>query len=114
MSRKNIGKIDRLVNFTCSHMSCSAFILQQNLTSPPPSIRRACMNDWLIYWPGNDNASMQYVSRITGHDIKALKQLCTTKFDSITIDGSGNGAELQLNLFTEIKDSEDHGGSEKC
>lgn len=114
MSRRNIGKIDRLVNFTCSHMSCSAFILQQNLTSVPPSIRRACMNDWLIYWPGNDNASNQYVSRMTGHDMKALKRLCETKYDSITLDGSGNGPALRLNLFTEIKDEEDNIANESC
>ena len=114
MSGKNRGKIDRLVNMTSSHFGCSVFILQQNLTSVPPSIRRACMNDWLIYWPGNDAASMQYVSRMTGHDMKALKSLCKTKYDSITLDGSGNGASLRLNLFTGIADSEDNDDAKTC
>ena len=107
MSGKNKGKIGRLVNMTSSHFGCSVFILQQNLTSVPPSIRRACMNDWLIYWPGNDAASMQYVSRATGHDMKAPKLLCKAKYGSITLDGSGNGASLRLNLFTGIADSEE-------
>jgi hypothetical protein len=50
---------------------------------------------------------------MTGHDMKALKSLCKTKYDSITLDGSGNGAPLRLNLFTAIADSEEQSDDAK-
>ena len=103
MNRANKGKVDRVANYYCTHYSCTTFIIQQNVTSIPPSIRRAA--DWLILWPSVDRESMRYVSRLTGHDMRELAKLCEKKHDSITFDFSKDGPELRLNLFTPIKQS---------
>lgn len=101
MSKANKGKIDRLTNYCCSHLSISLFLIQQNFTSVPPCIRRAM--DWYVIYPSVDNESTRYLSRITGRDIVALKkQHCKTRYDSICFDMSGDGPELRLNLFTPI------------
>jgi hypothetical protein len=103
MNRANKGKIDRVVNYMCTHYSCTVFLLQQNLVSIPPAIRRAA--DWLIMWPSTDRESQRYVSRLTGHDMAKLSKLCKTKHDSVCFDFSKDGPELRLNLFTPIKQS---------
>ena len=102
MTRANKGKLDRCVNFSCSHFSCTLFMIQQNFFSIPPSIRRAA--DWLIIWPSVDQNSMDYISRLTGHDMRQLKRLCQTKYDSIALDFSGDGPAVRSNLFTPIED----------
>ena len=102
MSRANRGKIDRLVNYVCSHYSVSCALIQQNFVSIPPAIRRAM--DWWVIWPSVDHESMKVISRKTGHDMIALAKLCKTKYDSITFDHTGDGPEVRLNLFKPIVD----------
>ena len=100
MNRANRAKIDRIVNYVCSHYSVSVFLIQQNFVSIPPAIRRAM--DWWVIWPSVDNMSMLDISRKTGHDMKALSKLCKSKYDSITFDHTGDGPVVRLNLFTPV------------
>lgn len=101
MSRALRGKFDRLFMYVASHYSCSIFLLQQNYTSIPVPIRRAC--DWWVIYPSVDVQSQLHISRTTGFDVPALKRKwCKTKYDNLTFDFSGDGPELRLNVFYPI------------
>ena len=104
LSRSQRAILDRFFSYTCSHQSVTALFLQQNFTSIPVSIRRACQ--YITLWKGVDKTAERHLTATTGHDMKELFKLCKKRYDSITLDFIGEHAPLRLNFYAKVEDDE--------
>lgn len=96
--------VERLLNYFCSHYGVICMLLCQSFYSIPPACRRAA-DRWVLF-PSIDEQVNRDIAAKTGHDMKQLKKLCTSKYDCIQFNFSGRGPPLLFNLFEEIIDTE--------
>ena len=102
------SQLERLMNFGSTHHSISIHIQAQDVFAVPISVRRALTH--VALWSSPIRMSQALYSRMLGLKLQPLfDKLCTSRYDFLFLDFTGDGPPVRKNVF-EVIDAYERSG----
>ena len=101
--RRDVGT---LMNFNSTHNNTSVFMMTQYFSELPKAIRRSATH--FVFFESKNKNDVNFWGRSTGVPdlFKLMQMLCRDKYDSITVDKTGDGPRLRRNMYEVIEHGE--------